>query len=599
MHPLRNGSQAVARPAAKPLTGTAGWFTESGDNNAPSYPGADWFNHVIAEFQNVLAEMGIVFDPTSDEHLKQAFEYVQNKTTDFIGELAEDDSQVLIAGATALEVAKVTTKNDTLIQPSVSKISKLLKSLTQSNSSVIITGDSLAFNAFGYPASFGANGADYATNNPFGLSSWAHILRDVIFSSHASFNPIQNADLDTNATLSWPLDTQFKNYGLNVKVAFLTFNDVSKIARMSNGYSGNKALIISYMPATDAVLFDVNGQPYDNTSPDGHYKGYGYMVIPVNSVGIEITNVRKKVDGTAGTLAIYGVGSSGMTVPKLTGKGAWTSGQILAEYNTLVKPYLPDIIYYIIGANDISSEVLVSTFDSNIRSFINMARVDKPNCEVVLISTPPTSSYSEAAARPYIKAMRKIAEQTNSSLIDLWTEMENIDPSTYRHDNIHFNTQGDTLVFDIIRKLTLKTYSDDINKYHPCRESYLGFGGAFFFYNQPNNKNKPFSAIVKVGGGVAPTLPYVFPTNRVPRLTVSYVLFEGVSAVRVTLNGGVILGVTPYQNPIGSPSVALRTVISSTGDTWELVGLDVDGNQVPLETGGDVYFVVNGVINPL
>lgn len=79
MHPLRNGSQATERPAAKPLVGTAGWFTESGDNNAPSYPGADWFNHVIAEFQNALAEMGVIFDPTKEDHLLKAFgEFIQN-----------------------------------------------------------------------------------------------------------------------------------------------------------------------------------------------------------------------------------------------------------------------------------------------------------------------------------------------------------------------------------------------------------------------------------------------------------------------------------------------------------------------------------------
>ncbi|WP_447077663.1 hypothetical protein [Shewanella algae] len=72
MHPLQNGSQATVRPAKKPLSGTPGWFTESGDNNVPSYPGADWFNHVIDEFQNALAEVGVDFDSESDENLAMA-----------------------------------------------------------------------------------------------------------------------------------------------------------------------------------------------------------------------------------------------------------------------------------------------------------------------------------------------------------------------------------------------------------------------------------------------------------------------------------------------------------------------------------------------
>ncbi|NOJ18307.1 hypothetical protein [Vibrio jasicida] len=76
MHPLQNGSQVVTRPANKPASGLPGYFTESGDNNIPSYPGADWFNHVIDEFLNVLSLQGITFDPSSDENLKNAFKGV-------------------------------------------------------------------------------------------------------------------------------------------------------------------------------------------------------------------------------------------------------------------------------------------------------------------------------------------------------------------------------------------------------------------------------------------------------------------------------------------------------------------------------------------
>ena len=72
MHPLQNGSQDTTRPPKKPLTGPAGWFTESGDNNVPSYPGADWFNHVIAEFLALLSSAGCTLDQESDENLSRA-----------------------------------------------------------------------------------------------------------------------------------------------------------------------------------------------------------------------------------------------------------------------------------------------------------------------------------------------------------------------------------------------------------------------------------------------------------------------------------------------------------------------------------------------
>lgn len=79
MHPLKNGSQAEIRPPKKPTQGNAGWFTESGENNAPSYPGQDWFNTNIAEFLNALDALGIAFNPDDENHLAQAFEFLNRK----------------------------------------------------------------------------------------------------------------------------------------------------------------------------------------------------------------------------------------------------------------------------------------------------------------------------------------------------------------------------------------------------------------------------------------------------------------------------------------------------------------------------------------
>ncbi|WP_273979343.1 hypothetical protein [Vibrio parahaemolyticus] len=74
MHPLQNGSQVTERPAKKPSSGVQGWFTESGENNIPSYPGQDWFNSVIAEFLNLLSSQGIDFEPNKEDHLKRCFD---------------------------------------------------------------------------------------------------------------------------------------------------------------------------------------------------------------------------------------------------------------------------------------------------------------------------------------------------------------------------------------------------------------------------------------------------------------------------------------------------------------------------------------------
>lgn len=523
--------------------------------------------------------------------------YVNNQINQFKEDLADENSSLLIAGVPVQDLALRTAGDDyTLIQPSAMRISKLTKTLLNNRTSVVITGDSLSFNGFGYHAEMGASGADYATNNPFGLSSWAHILRDAIFTSHESFLPIEKCKLDTSAILSWAgRKADYAKYGINSKVAILTFTAAEQYAYLYTGYSGSKAVIVSYAPEAEAVLFDVNGTAYDNTSPTGHYRGYGYMVIPVAGNKILIGNVRKKADGSAGSLAIYGCGSVNMTIPKLTGKGAWTSGQILNEYDTLVKPYAPDIIYYIIGANDIGLSTPIAVMDNNVRNFIAKARGDKPTCEIILLSTPPCSSYTRDKAKAYIKAMRKIAEDTGSSLIDMWSALEDTPVKEYRFDNIHFTTEGDTLVFDIVRKLTLPTLEVDNRKFHPCRESYIGAYGTFFYYYDSDNLNKPVTITLRCGASPAATA--VSPSSRQGIATLSYVQINGKSGLEVTLpSGSVLQSATPLVREFGvySKHVVLHEVMNER--TWRFIGIDNAFAQVDL-AGSQLYFILSAMLN--
>ncbi|PAR29565.1 phage tail protein [Vibrio metoecus] len=79
MHKLQNGSQVSVRPQRKPLVGLGGYFSESNDQGAPSYPGQDWFNDCTDEFINALGEMGITYDQEQLDHLARAFAAVRSQ----------------------------------------------------------------------------------------------------------------------------------------------------------------------------------------------------------------------------------------------------------------------------------------------------------------------------------------------------------------------------------------------------------------------------------------------------------------------------------------------------------------------------------------
>ncbi|HFG1617246.1 TPA: phage tail protein [Vibrio cholerae] len=79
MHKLQNGSQVSVRPQRKPLVGLGGYFSESNEQGAPSYPGQDWFNDCTDEFINALDEMGITYDQEQLDHLARAFAAVRSQ----------------------------------------------------------------------------------------------------------------------------------------------------------------------------------------------------------------------------------------------------------------------------------------------------------------------------------------------------------------------------------------------------------------------------------------------------------------------------------------------------------------------------------------
>ena len=87
MYALDNSSGVSVMPAIAGQLSTGLFFTEGGDGQEPSYPGADWYNIVQSELIAVLTEAGIspsktvflvVFSlfctPTLAPHSEQNFE---------------------------------------------------------------------------------------------------------------------------------------------------------------------------------------------------------------------------------------------------------------------------------------------------------------------------------------------------------------------------------------------------------------------------------------------------------------------------------------------------------------------------------------------
>ncbi|WP_174866789.1 SGNH/GDSL hydrolase family protein [Pectobacterium polaris] len=438
----------------------------------------------------------------------------------------------------------------TVINNDVTKIAESANSLSFPHN-VVITGDSLGFNGFGYPSDWEVNGAGYATEQPFGLSSWSHLLRDAFFTATSAYTSIFDLNWISDAQLNAVDNTTIKNVSLNAKALMWVFSSTQSLS-VFNTYSGSAALIIAKSPPANAVKFDVNGITYDNTSPDGHYQSCEYMLIPAgsNPSEIKIQNVRNALTGIdGGRLTVYGVTHANRKWAKITAKGGYNSAQILDEYDSLVGAYTPNIVYYIIGANDISGRVPVVEFKSNIESFINRVRSDVNDAVIVLISSPPQQGRNYDVFIQYLSAMRDVAVDKNCSLIDLYDVFENIDTAYWRHDNIHFKKQGDDIVFNAVQKLTAPTLR--VSSFSPSRENALGYGGRLAIRPADSYQITVTATVgtptISLGGRIVPFIKSGYATHG----DYNVMIIEAPIGFRIS-------GAMEYHNPTGGLGGVIR-----------------------------------------
>lgn len=525
----------------------------------------DLSNGLLAVYQTIITEnFETLADMITDLDLFSGLVVMVKDYGFYLIQVGQAD----VTLANGLYAAQVGTR--THINSGVNKLGADMQSLTPALN-VVITGDSLGFNGFDYPVGWGVNGSGYATANPFGMQSWAHMLRDLWVSANSAFCSIADLPWHTDCATEpvFPIAANFENYGLNVKLLTFIFADDVEQVIVESEYVGSNALLVSYADSTFAVTFDVDGVPYNNESPNGDYGDRGYLIISAGQNPV-VDNVKNKATPTTlgGILDIYGTVGSATKVPKLTAKGGYTSAQVLAEYATLVGAFAPDVVFYIIGANDQATSVPVATFKTNVQDFIDNVIADSSDADIVLMSTPPASSATEAAQAPYVHALKELAIENGCSVIDLVYELNQIDPALYRFDNIHWKKEGDDLVLGIVKKLVFPTLAYDDRKFTPSREAYIGAG-----ISRMKRKSITYSVTIQM----TTTTPTVSYASNVNFGTVTAGAYSGSG---VTSKCELIL-------PKGFKAASV-TAVKSNVDRTDIIGLE-------LITAGEVLNLIRTV----
>ena len=349
---------------------------------------------------------------------------------------------------------------------------------------MVMAGDSLSYNAYGFDGTFRQNA--YDTFN--GILSWAFMLRDAIHRNDPWFVSAEKMQYTAplykyfNANVSpnkWRYAFNQIYAGISVStqasevILYYKHNnpeDKAVLYMAKNNY--NEACSVDiYVDGvlTEAVVDGVVGQTNANNYDDGTiWGGYSPQTIVVPLVGdgayheIKLTNfvgTYPTPHATDRKIFMYGIGSK-LTTVELTGRGGTTSQYWVDNLATRITDYIPDVVSLIVGANDAGSSVPVATYKDNLNTIVDGIRAINPKCEIILLS----STNMENPANPndvangyiplsivqqYVDAMREVANVKSCLFIDLIKVFEGMPISAWRFDNVHLTLLGNQILANV------------------------------------------------------------------------------------------------------------------------------------------------------
>lgn len=334
--------------------------------------------------------------------------------------------------------------------------------------SVVITGDSLSFNAFEFDSMSPLLPADYAYKNPYGLASWGHMTRDSIYASAKGFRLADIMTIEVSpgivpyGNVNGPYTAPFNGR----LTTFIVPDSSGSITLKGVGGKEPGAARLMFLTGasdfTNIARFDIysNGLYRRSVSlkgDDRYYRGrYQLNVdgIPVEAGGdVVIKNiVPMSNDGSPAAVQIIGV-SLAEPVVHMTGHGMWTSQQVLDDFENMVAQYKPDLLFYQIGANDMALSVPIDSFKAHVESFIQQVRAIKPGADIVLVSTTPSQYFPEknAFSSGYLEAIKELSDRYNCQFVDLYDVLSGVSHKKWRHDDVHASIKGGQLIYNEVR----------------------------------------------------------------------------------------------------------------------------------------------------
>jgi len=324
-----------------------------------------------------------------------------------------------------------------------------LSYLLEQDCSVVITGDSLAYNRYDFVEEPRMNALDC----PFSMKSWSFLLRDYLVLNSLGWIPgckleIESPNINTvlfkkhNQRVPYSSQLPLEDQGI-----VLNSEDNSDIC--IKGCLENTCFITHPLKG---VLFNVVGQEINLTGIEDLFGGLYYKWIESQPelIGEIKGGSLIQLVGTAKT----------KTEVFLTGSGSKTAEWLLENSHERIIKFNPNLCIMIIGANNRRMNNPKS-FKAALYELIYKLKGE--NCEILLIS-PPHSTTTDplwgsdniyrgdnTVTMPILDILRKATLEFDLPYINLFEFFSGIPNEKWRFDNTHFTKQGNFMLFEAIR----------------------------------------------------------------------------------------------------------------------------------------------------
>lgn len=284
---------------------------------------------------------------------------------------------------------------------------------------VVITGDSLAYNRYGYEPLPQLNAYDC----PPDMGSWAFQLRDWLITREPGF--IYGADI----------------LGGGIKAANRVFGDKSFTDDCAADFSVDAGALY-FQKHTDggAYALYADGKP----AAELDFKGNPTYFRGMELFGVDVPRALKYTLKGSGLFTLSGAGALKTDV-FLTGQGSRTAAFFNENFYERIGRFEPDALIMIIGANDALSAA-ATDFEADLEAVLRKTSAANPGCGIYLLTS---TKNADASRLTEINAeLKKEAEKFNGVFVDLFELFDDIPVEQWRYDNIHLTKYGNNLLFE-------------------------------------------------------------------------------------------------------------------------------------------------------